>query len=170
MIYQGFPGDALLIGIGATAVMDAVAALRARLFGTAGLDYALVGRWAIWLTQGRLRHDPIQKTPARRFERPLGWAVHYGIGITFVCLLLAVAGPGWAARPTLGPALLTGALTVAAPFLVMQPSFGFGFAASKAPSPWAARGRSLMTHLTFGLGIYLAALALLAMRGAIGGV
>ena len=166
----GFAADTVLIGVGATLVMDAVAELRRRLSGNAGLDYALVGRWTIWLAKGRIRHDPIQRSPQQRFERPLGWAVHYAIGVVFTGLMLAVVGPDWAVRPSLGPALLTGALSVSAPFLLMQPAFGFGLAAGKTPRPWAARRSSLLSHLSFGLGIYLAALVLHAVRGAAGGM
>jgi hypothetical protein len=44
------------------------------------------------------------------------------------------------------------------PWLVMQPSFGLGIAASKAPNPTQARLKSLMTHTVFGVGLYLCAL------------
>jgi hypothetical protein len=37
----------------------------------------------------------------------------------------------------------------------MQPSFGFGFAASKTSNPAQARLRSLMNHAAFGAGLYL---------------
>ena len=46
------------------------------------------------------------------------------------------------------------------PWLVMQPSFGFGIAASRAPNPTGARLKSLMTHTVFGIGLYLWALLL----------
>ena len=62
---------------------------------------------------------------------------------------------GWLERPTLLPALVFGVVTVAMPWLVMQPSFGLGIAASKAPKPAQARLKSLMTHTVFGIGLYL---------------
>jgi Protein of unknown function (DUF2938) len=40
---------------------------------------------------------------------------------------------------------------------VMQPSFGLGVAGSKAPNPAQVRLRSLMAHLTFGIGLYVCA-------------
>jgi hypothetical protein len=49
---------------------------------------------------------------------------------------------------------------VLAPFLVMQPSFGLGIAASRAPSPTQARLRSLMAHIVFGVGLYVCAVGL----------
>lgn len=103
---------AVLIGAGATAVMDLWGIARARLLGTP-LSYALVGRWLAYMQ--------------------------------------------WAQRPTLGPALLVGIGSVAAPFLLMQPGMGLGIAARRAPRPGAARLQSLITHGIFGLGLYAAA-------------
>jgi len=50
-----------------------------------------------------------------------------------------------------------GSLPVA-PFFIMQPAFGLGFAASKTKNPAQARLRSLMNHTAFGLGLYLFAM------------
>ena len=46
--------DAILIGAGATGFLDLWSAARARFFGAATPDYALVGRWLAHLTRGRL--------------------------------------------------------------------------------------------------------------------
>lgn len=147
---------AALIGIGATLVMDLWALLLKRLFGVPSLDYALVGRWLGHLPQGRLTHLGIARSAPIGGERAIGWLAHYGIGILFALLLLAIWGPGWAARPTLLPALIVGIATVAAPFLILQPGMGAGIAASKTPKPGVARLRSLMAHASFGVGLYLA--------------
>lgn len=56
--------------------------------------------------------------------------------------------------------MILGLGTVAIPFLVMQPSFGLGIAASKTPNPTQSRLRSLMNHAVFGLGLYVSALAM----------
>jgi Protein of unknown function (DUF2938) len=57
------------------------------------------------------------------------------------------------------PALLFGLGTVLFPYLIMQPAYGLGIAASKTPNPTAARLKSLMSHGIFGLGLYLTAVA-----------
>ena len=147
---------ALLIGVGATAVMDVWAVVQKRLLGIRPLDYGLVGRWLVYLARGRFRHDPIAASPPLRGERLVGWAAHYLIGIAFAALLLAVWGLEWARRPTIVPALIVGIGSVAAPFLLMQPGMGAGIAASRTPRPAAARFRSLVTHTMFGLGLYAA--------------
>jgi hypothetical protein len=90
-------------------------------------------------------------------EAALGWFVHYAVGIVYAAALLAICGLDWARAPTLVPALVFGILTVAAPFFVMQPAMGAGFASSRMPNPNAARLKSLMAHTIFGLGLYVSA-------------
>lgn len=145
---------ALLIGAGATVAMDLWAMVRKRLLGLPSLDYALVGRWLVHITRGRLRHDPIGASPPVRHERAIGWIAHYLTGVAFAAVLLAGWGIGWARNPTLAPALIVGLGSVAAPFLLMQPAMGAGIAASRTPRPGAARIQSLLTHGVFGLGLY----------------
>jgi hypothetical protein len=146
----------LLIGSGATAVMDIWAFVRKRLLAIPSLDYGLVGRWLAYLARGRFRHDPIAASPPVQGERLIGWTGHYLIGIAFAAVLLAVWGLDWARQPTIGPALIVGIGSVTAPFLLMQPGMGAGVAASRTPRPGAARFNSLVTHAVFGLGLYAA--------------
>lgn len=147
---------ALLTGVGATAVMDLWSMARKRLFGIPPPDYGLVGRWLAHMPRGRFRHDAITASPAVRGERAIGWTAHYLIGIAFAALLLGIWGLAWVHRPTIGPALIVGIGTVAAPFLVMQPGMGAGIAARRTPRPAAARFQSLVTHAIFGVGLYAA--------------
>ena len=148
----------LLTGLGATAVVDVWSLARRRLLGTPLPNYGLVGRWIAHLPRGTFRHASISTAAPVRGEDGIGWATHYLIGIAFAFLLFAVAGGDWFDRPTLAPALLFGIVTVTAPFLVMQPAMGAGFAASRTPRPTAARLQSLTTHAFFGLGLYVSAL------------
>jgi len=147
----------LVIGTGATVVMDLWTIARKRLLGMPSLDYALVGRWLAHLPRGRFFHKPIAATPPVQGERVLGWIAHYAIGIAFAGVLLAVWSMDWARHPTPGPALVVGLGSVAAPFLVMQPAMGAGVAASRTPRPNVARLNSLVTHGVFGLGLYATA-------------
>jgi hypothetical protein len=149
--------SSILLGAGATALVDLWSLARRRLMGTPLPDYGLVGRWIAWLPRGRFRHSRIAATPAVHGERLIGWTAHYAIGIGFAALLLALLGGAWTRQPTLGSALMFGIATVAAPFLIMQPGMGAGIAASKTPRPGAARLQSLVTHLSFGIGLYATA-------------
>ena len=148
---------ALLMGIGATLVMDLWAIFLRRGFGVSSLDYAMVGRWLGHMPAGRFAHERIAAAPAIPGERVIGWTAHYAIGVLFAALLMAACGGDWARQPTPGPALVTGILTMAAPFFIMQPGMGFGIAASKTPNPNVARLRSLATHIVFGAGLYASA-------------
>jgi DUF2938 family protein len=159
----------ILIGAGATAVMDIWGVVRSRLLGIPSLDYGLVGRWLVYLARGRFRHDPIAASPAVAGERVIGWTAHYLIGIAFAGLLLAIWGLDWARNPTIGPALIVGIGSVTAPFLLMQPGMGAGVAASRTPRPAGARLHSLTTHGIFGLGLYAAAWVTSLLGGCAGG-
>jgi hypothetical protein len=157
---------AVLIGAGATALMDLWIVARQRLFGVPSISYGLVGRWIAGLARGRFFHDRIAASPPVKGERLIGWTAHYLIGTSFAAVLLALWGLEWVRQPTVGPALIVGIGTVAAPFLVMQPGMGAGIAASRTPRPNAARLQSLITHGVFGLGLYAGgwATSLLAAR------
>lgn len=154
--------NAILIGVGATAFMDVASVLRTRLLGTPLPDYALVGRWIAHAARGRVVHDAIAKSAPVKGEALIGWIAHYAIGIGYAALLLLIR-PNWADQPTLTHAMLVGIGTVLAPFLIMQPGMGAGFFASRTPDPNAVRLRSLITHAIFGLGLYVAGLARLAV-------
>jgi hypothetical protein len=146
-----------LTGVGATAVVDLWAVVRRWLLGSPPPDYAMVGRWLAHMARGRFVHASIAGATPVRGEALIGWLAHYLIGIFFAALLVRAAGTGWLRVPTPGPALLVGILSVAAPFLLMQPGMGAGIAASRTRRPNTARVQSLITHGIFGFGLYLAA-------------
>lgn len=146
----------VLIGVGATLVMDAWAALLRQL-GIPSLNFAMLGRWVGHLPRGRFVHESIARAAPIEGELALGWACHYAIGISFAGLLLATFGMEWAHAPTALPALLVGVTTVAAPLLILQPALGLGIASRKTATPLRNSLKSLATHTVFGFGLYLAA-------------
>lgn len=147
----------LFVGIGATLVMDAWALCLKKAFSIPSLNYCLVGRWLQHMPSGRITHQNIAQAESKSLECHVGWVFHYVIGIVFSAILIAAVTPAWLSSPTILPALIFGVITVSVPFLLMQPSFGLGIAASKTPNPTQARIRSLMAHVSFGVGLYLAA-------------
>ena len=147
----------LILGIGATVVMDIWAVLLKYCFNIPGLDYALVGRWIGHMRQGRFIHGGISKSAKVSSEAVLGWTAHYLIGIIFAFLLLQIWGLSWLNHPTLTPAVLVGLSTVVFPFFLMQPCFGMGVAANNLPNPNRARIKSLTNHFIFGIGLYVTA-------------
>ena len=143
------------MGLGATLTFDLWGLFLKHAFGIAPSNPCLVGRWLGHMPKGTFRHDNIVAAPALRSECTVGWGAHYLIGVTFAAVFVAVAGNSWLGHPRLIPALVFGVVTVLAPLFIMQPSFGFGIAASKTANPAQARLRSLMNHTAFGAGLYL---------------
>ncbi len=147
----------LLIGTGATLLMDLWGLVRSQLFHIAAPDYGMVGRWIAHMRHGRFYHKSISASPPVAGERVIGWISHYVIGISFAAILIGIWGYEWVAQPKPGPAIAVGLGTLIAPFLLMQPGMGAGIAASKNPNPTSARINSLGTHLVFGVGLYASA-------------
>lgn len=154
----------VLVGVGATVVMD-LWSMILKCLGIATLDYSMVGRWAGHLRRGTFAHTSIGKAAPVRGESALGWAIHYAVGIAFATLLIGLYGVQWLHDPKWLPALMVGTLTVVIPYFVMQPAMGAGVAASRTPTPWRNRLRSLLSHGVFGAGLYLSATVFNQMWG-----
>ncbi len=151
---------AVVIGVGASLLMDGWNLFLKRALGVPSLDYCLLGRWFLHMPEGKFFHSSIAAAPPRRFECAAGWVAHYTIGVVLALVFLALAPAGWLAQPTVLHALLYGICTVVFPLFVLQPSLGLGVASSETPKPAHARLKSLVTHIVFGIGLYLCAVAL----------
>lgn len=148
---------AILVGIGATLIMDIWAVFLQRAFNISSLSFCLVGRWLGHMMRGKFNHEKIATATKIPAECVLGWSAHYLIGVAFALILVMSASNDWLENPTLSPALLVGLITLAIPFLIMQPALGLGIAAAKTPNPTQARLKSTATHLVFGFGLYVSA-------------
>ena len=148
---------AVVVGLGATLFMDLWALFLTCAFGIPSANYCLVGRWFCHMPAGTFMHASIAGAPQRRAECTVGWVAHYIIGTVYALVLVAFVSGSWLTQPTLLPAMTFGIGSVLVPYLIMQPSFGLGIAASKAPQPMQARLRSLMAHIAFGVGLYVSA-------------
>jgi hypothetical protein len=149
---------AFAMGIGATLAMDLWNLFLKRAFRIPSLNHCLLGRWVRHMPGGTLRHASIAAAPQKPLECTVGWIAHYTIGIVFALVFVVLASRDWLARPTLLPALLYGIATVVFPFFILQPSLGLGIASSRTPNPTQARLKSLVTHIVFGVGLYVCAL------------
>ena len=65
---------AVLIGAGATALLDLWSLFATRAFGVAAPNWGLVGRWIGHFPQGRFMHDNIAKATPIHGERVIGGA------------------------------------------------------------------------------------------------
>jgi len=149
---------AVVVGLGATLVMDLWTVFLKRAFNIPLPNYCFVGRWLRHMVDGVFKHPSIAAAAQKPAECTIGWIAHYTIGALFALALVALTTPQWLQSPTLMPALIFGIVTVGMPLFIMHPPFGLGLAASKAPNPMQARLRSLMNHVVFGVGLYVSAL------------
>ncbi len=118
----------ILVGCGATALLDLWALLLNRAFGLPMPNWALAGRWFAHMREGRFAHASMAEAAPVPNELAIGWVMHYAIGALYgVALAVLAGGAAWLAAPTLAPAMVTGYLTVFAAWLLMQPGMGLGF-------------------------------------------
>ncbi|WP_299859260.1 DUF2938 domain-containing protein [uncultured Roseobacter sp.] len=148
----------VVIGVVATVAMDVWAQLLRALVGVPAPNWAMVGRWVAHMLRGRLVHDNIGAAAPVPGERALGWAFHYAVGVAYGVALAVIMGVGWLAAPTFIPAWIFAVLTIGFGWFVLHPGLGLGWAASKTPDPWRARGLGLAAHTVFGVGLWLGAL------------
>jgi hypothetical protein len=148
----------VVIGIGATLLMDLWAVFLSRVFGEPPLNLAPMGRWFWHLHRGQVFHDSIAAAPPYRHELALGWIGHYAVGIVYGIALVLIMGASWLDAPTFLPAWILGIVTVGAGWFLLQPGVGIGWAASKLPNANKVRAMNLIAHTVFAIGMYGTAL------------
>jgi len=144
----------LVIGSIATIGMDVWAGVAKHILRLPTANWALVGRWVGHIPGGVFVHTSIASSPAIPNELAIGWITHYCTGMVYGVLYLTSVEVLLATSPTLVSALIFGLVTLAAPWLIMQPGMGAGIFASKTPRPGVARLMSLSMHLVFAVCLY----------------
>ena len=76
--------EAVLIGLGATLLIDLWALFLRRAFSIPSLNYCLLGRWVLYIPEGKIVHESINATPQKPHECTVGWITHYPIGTAWV--------------------------------------------------------------------------------------
>jgi hypothetical protein len=148
----------VVMGLVATAMMDAWAVLLRRAAGVPMPNWAMVGRWAAHLPRGRVFHDDIGQATSVEGEHAIGWVFHYAVGVIYGVVLAFLMGPAWLAAPTFAPAWGFSMLMLGFGWFLLQPGLGLGWAAAKTPNPAKARVLGLVAHTVFGAGLWLGAL------------
>ena len=147
---------AFLGGILGAVLMDITETAMASVGIRSGVSVALVGRWFLGLTRGRLAHADIQASPTLQREAGLGWAFHFligggGVALIYPAVLLFLGLPS----PTqfiLG-GLLFGLVTSLLPWFVLLPAFGWGWFGRRGPRGANALLASPLSHIPYGLGV-----------------
>ena len=95
---------AVLIGVGATAVLDLWAVLATRLVGFPAPNWGLVGRWVGYFPRRQFVHDNIAEAAPVRGELMIGWATHYGTDVIMrLCFWRYGVSAGRVIRPSSRP-------------------------------------------------------------------
>lgn len=155
---MGLLAKGVVVGVGATVLMDVWAIVLWKAFGQARPNWAPVGRWFWHLKNGVIFHDDIGKVEPYGHELALGWTSHYAVGILYGVILALIVGDSWFAAPTFLPAWILGIVTVGAGWFLLQPGLGIGVAASKLPNANKVRLLNLVSHTVFALGLFGTAL------------
>lgn len=150
---------AALIGVIATALADVWQQLLRHGAGLPSANWTLIGRWVAGMFRGHIVRRAIANAAAVPGEAAIGWAFHYLTGIGYAGLYLAWVQAWPEVSPGLAGALVFGLVTLAAPWLVMQPALGFGVMAWRLPNRLAVTAVTATTHLVFGSGLYAGVLA-----------
>ncbi|CAI3930005.1 MULTISPECIES: DUF2938 domain-containing protein [Commensalibacter] len=152
--------DGILIGVGATVMMDIWDIVFGSLPGQSKSNWAPVGRWVWHLKEGIVFHQNIDDAKPYEHELALGWIFHYIVGILYGVLFALYVGTGWFAYPTFLPTWVWGMITIGAGWFLLQPGLGIGVAASQLSNAWTVRILNIVAHSFFALGMYGTALLL----------
>ena len=148
----------IVMGLVATAMMDAWAVLLHRATAIPMPNWAMVGRWVAHLPRGRVFHEDIGQGPGVAGELTIGWVFHYAVGVIYGIALAFLMGAEWLAAPTFAPAWGFSILMLGFGWFLLQPGLGLGWAAAKTPEPAKVRALGILAHTVFGAGLWLGAL------------
>ncbi|EZQ10540.1 DUF2938 family protein [Acinetobacter sp. Ver3] len=145
----------LALGLSATLIMDFLGWVRAMIFKIPSFNYAYLGRFFFLVKNKKYVYRNITEAPVHKFEYITGWVFHYITGIFFALIYTYIDNSHTTLEAFIS-SILFGLSTAIIPFLVMQPILGFGFFASKTPNQWISIKNSLVAHLNFGIGLFIA--------------
>jgi len=155
--------ESIVVGGIATLTGDLWYRLLQALAGIPRANWGLVGRWVAGFPRGVFVHHPITASPAVHRELAIGWVFHYAVGIAYAALYLVLVKIGLGSRPGPLSALVFAWILLVAPWFVMQPALGLGVMAMRTPKPASVLLLNISVHTWFGVGLYLGAIAWLAV-------
>ncbi len=147
---------AFLGGIVGAVLMDVTETYAAKVGITSGVNIALVGRWFLNLLYGQFVHANILNSKPFTREVKAGWVFHLLVGGGGVALIYPLFfqsfGLPFPSNHLLG-GLLFGLATSLLPWLILLPSFGWGFFGRHGPKGSNAVLASTLSHIPYGLGV-----------------
>lgn len=147
----------VVAGVLSCAAMDIWQQILQRVWGLPASNWAVVGRWFVHTLRSRSMYQPqIDTFSPEPKELPLGWLVHYLVGVAYALVFWIFLVPVPVFTATAGSGLVFGALSVAVPWFYFMPCLGKGVMASKTAMPLKACSLAVANHLVFGLAMALA--------------
>ncbi|EKT4502752.1 MULTISPECIES: DUF2938 family protein [Pseudomonas] len=151
----------LVTGILSTVALDIWVTLVEKVTGLPPTNWGMVGRWLLGIPQGHWVLSGTDESAPRTGEKALGWAFHYGVGISYSVLLLLIWGVEFVHAPTLMPVLIVGVvISTLAGLMILMPGLGAGFMGRKLPNQGVVFVYVLVAHVVYALALYGAAKAI----------
>lgn len=149
---------AFLAGLVGAVIMDISDIYAHKLGISSGVTVAQIGRWVLFMANGVTVHDDIRNTPTQKNEVKIGWIFHFvvGGGLVGVCyplsfMVMQIPLP----QHHLLPGVLFGLVTSLLPWLLLLPSFGWGWFGLRAPKGAIPLVASTISHISYGIGLGL---------------
>ena len=147
---------AFLGGVVGSVFMDITEKIVAKHGITSGVSIALVGRWFLGLLRGQFTHSNIRNSPPQSNEVRIGWIFHFlvgggGVALIYPFFLQATGLPFPSNHLFAG--ILFGLATSLLPWLILLPSFGWGFFGVRGPQGSNALLASALSHIPYGFGV-----------------
>ena len=143
-------------GVVGSVLMDITEAIAEKRGITSGVNIAHVGRWFLGLLRGQFTHSNIINSPSLPNEVKMGWAFHFLVGGGGVALIYPLFFQA-TGLPLPGNHLFAGLLfglsTSLLPWLILLPSFGWGFFGVRGPHGSNALLASTLSHIPYGIGV-----------------
>lgn len=159
---------AIAAGTIATVSLDLWQVGLARICGIPATNWNLVGRWFGHIPGGVFVHENISRSPALAREGAIGWLAQYAISMIYASGYLLLVHVFLRGKAGIASAAAFGLGTVLLPWITLHPGMGLGFFATKAPDPVRVRALSVLSHLIFGLGLFLGTEFLETFRAPLG--
>lgn len=145
--------ELVIAGFMACIFMDSFQRLLFLMFKIPPSNWAMVGRWAGYLVlRGKIINPEIDTLPPITRELPLGWVVHYLVGIGYAVVYFLIREAGWLDNSLYSGAIF-GIASVIVPWFFFLPAMGKGMLARLTDNARLVCFLAVINHLVFGLGM-----------------
>lgn len=127
-------------------------------------NFASLGRYLVYITQGHPLVEAIQQVPAVPHEVLIGWLVHFSVSLVYTVIYISFVEKGLFLKPSLKKSLFYAWSLLFFPLVVVSYAFGEGFFHVNSPNMIHAILFSTFCHSCYGIGLYITTKVLYASR------